>query len=558
MQPLIFILVLLVYSSTATELVLKGSPRPNPNWQIYSTPEPSARSELFIALPLHNLDNLEQYALKISDLNSPMFGKQLSYEQIKTWTSPRSNEVNRVLSWLRRHGLTDEEITVTDSRGWIRLDTTIEKAEKFLHCKFRLYKHISASKFDKVLRCEDAYYVDSDVAPFIQFVAPVHGFPRLSSRLGKRVSQSGLKVTPSVIRHVYNVSVGTPNYSKYNNTQAVLELEDDYSTKDLQEFFRKFQNNLIGQKIVKELGDLPNDPTNPGSGEAALDVQYIMAIGSFAPTYYYNYRSGSSDNDLLKAFLKWTIELANDPKPPLVHSVSYGLYNGDYPFEMVKRISDEWMLLTTRGLTIFFASGDDGVGCNSECTHMEFPYPSSPWITLVGATSLNKDEFGSYWEKGSSFSSGGFSENWPMPAWQSEAVNWYLNNCPTVPDRSWFNVSGRALPDIAALGENVQIILGGNVSPIGGTSASSPIVAGLISLVNGARLQMGKKPLGFLNPLLYTAAKTIPNAFYDVTEGNNSDGCCPGFDAYKGWDPVTGLGTPNFVVLAKYLIQNVP
>jgi hypothetical protein len=44
---------------------------------------------------------------------------------------------------------------------------------------------------------------------------------------------------------------------------------------------------------------------------------------------------------------------------------------------------------------------------------------------------------------------------------------------------------------------------------------------------------MGKKPIGFLNPLLYTAAKTIPHAFYDVTEGNNSYDCCPGFDAYK-------------------------
>lgn len=81
---------------------------------------------------------------------------------------------------------------------------------------------------------------------------------------------------------------------------------------------------------MKDLGDLPNNPTKPGSGEAALDVQYIMAMGSFAPTYYYNYRIGSSDEDLLKAFLKWTLDLANDPKPPLVNSICYGLYNGTF------------------------------------------------------------------------------------------------------------------------------------------------------------------------------------------------------------------------------------
>jgi tripeptidyl-peptidase-1 len=92
------------------------------------------------------------------------------------------------------------------------------------------------------------------------------------------------------------------------------------------------------------------------------------------------------------------------------------------------------------------------------------------------------DQFGNYWEKGTSFSSGGFSEDWPMPAWQAEAVNWYLNNCPTVPKRTWFNASGRALPDISAFGDNVRIILGGDVTSIGGTSASSPIIAGHYSL----------------------------------------------------------------------------
>lgn len=55
------------------------------------------------------------------------------------------------------------------------------------------------------------------------------------------------------------------------------------------------------------------------------------------------------------------------------------------------RVSNEWMKLGSRGLTVLVASGDDGVGCNDWCSSFEFPYPSSPWITLVGATQVHQD-----------------------------------------------------------------------------------------------------------------------------------------------------------------------
>jgi subtilase family serine protease len=90
---------------------------------------------------------------------------------------------------------------------------------------------------------------------------------------------------------------------------------------------------------------------------------------------------------------------------------------------------------------------------------------------------------------------------------------------------------------------------------VDGTSCSAPIVAGMITLFNSVRLKAGKSPMGFINPFLYSAYNSNPNTFFDVTQGNNADGintsyyfylnefrteCCPGFNAYKGWDPVTG------------------
>mmetsp|Transcript_7006 Transcript_7006/g.14686 ORF Transcript_7006/g.14686 Transcript_7006/m.14686 type:complete len:94 (-) Transcript_7006:419-700(-) len=87
---------------------------------------------------------------------------------------------------------------------------------------------------------------------------------------------------------------------------------------------------------------------------------------------------------------------------------------------------------------------------------------------------------------------------------------------------------------------------------VAGTSASCPVVAAVIAKLNELRLAKGGKPLGFLNPWIYTVGK---QGFNDVSEGRNCGSalCLPtaGFPAVKGWDAATGFGTPNFELLAK-------
>ena len=97
-----------------------------------------------------------------------------------------------------------------------------------------------------------------------------------------------------------------------------------------------------------------------------------------------------------------------------------------------------------------------------------------------------------------------------------------------------------------------------------GTSASAPVWAGLVTLLNGERLAAGKSRLGFLPPMLYAFGATSPDGFTDITDGDNSctrgDGradadCCKfGFAAARGWDPVTGLGTPRYEALKAYVL----
>ena len=90
----------------------------------------------------------------------------------------------------------------------------------------------------------------------------------------------------------------------------------------------------------------------------------------------------------------------------------------------------------------------------------------------------------------------------------------------------------------------------------GGTSASAPLWAGVIAIAN----QMAGHPLGFINPGLYKLSQSsnYTQDFHDITNGNNSVNSkgvtVPGYSAVPGWDPTTGLGTPNAEKLLPDLI----
>ena len=182
---------------------------------------------------------------------------------------------------------------------------------------------------------------------------------------------------------------------------------------------------------------------------------------------------------------------------------------------------------------------------------------SSPWVTAVGATrfvdqtpgqpEMGTDQFGS---------GGGFSDQFgqsPDATWQADVVAKYLATVDpsTLPPAGAFNPQGRGTPDVAALGEGYQVVVGGRVMPVGGTSASCPAVAGMVSLLNQARLAAGGKQMGFLNPWLYANADAWKSVDLGSDKFGRSGGqpLAYGYSCTKGWDPVTGLGTPLFAKL---------
>jgi subtilase family serine protease len=113
----------------------------------------------------------------------------------------------------------------------------------------------------------------------------------------------------------------------------------------------------------------------------------------------------------------------------------------------------------------------------------------------------------------------------------------------------------RGVPDVAGNADpltGLAMYENGSWSTAGGTSAATPMWAALIAIAN----QMAGRSLGFLNPALYqvgTSARYLQD-FHDITSGSNSVGGVAGFNAMPGWDPTTGLGSPNAVSLLPDLV----
>lgn len=112
------------------------------------------------------------------------------------------------------------------------------------------------------------------------------------------------------------------------------------------------------------------------------------------------------------------------------------------------------------------------------------------------------------------------------------------------------NGSMRGYPDISANGANYVIAVDGGLALVYGTSASAPVVGSIITLINGQRAKAGKTAVGFINPVLYAN----PSAMNDIKTGSNPGCGAAGFTAVSGWDPVTGLGTPDYKKLLKVFL----
>jgi len=383
-------------------------------------------------------------------------------------------------------------------------------------------------------------------------------------------------VTVSCLLQMYNASWYQTAAADKNAIGVTGYLGQFANGADLQSFYGVERRDAVNSTFNTVLvNNGQNTQTLSSAGiEANLDTQF--AFGLSFPTQRTFFSTGgsppftpdaltpSNSNEPYDNWLQFMLAMRDGTVPQTI-STSYSDDEQTVPKDYAVRVCKEFAVLGSRGSSIIFSSGDSGVGGNNpnlpppqQCisndgknqTRFIPHFPAScPYVTTVGGTL-------GFPEVAAPFSGGGFSNYFARPSYQDEAVEAYLDqNNLNAQYPGLFNSAGRAYPDVSDQSVRFLIWFRGRGGLVSGTSASAPTFAGIVALLNDASIAEGKPPLGFLNPMLYSIGVDGLN---DVTQGNNPGCGTPGFNASAGWDPVTGLGTPNFGKLKDILNSYEP
>ncbi|KAF2070099.1 hypothetical protein CYY_008583 [Polysphondylium violaceum] len=579
-------ILLLILLSCLLAVPTLSNVRDSSNWTRSQKANPDHIVEFRMALKQRNLDVLESTLLDASNPKSPNYGKWWTNDQILDLIAPEQENQLKVINYLKSIGC----FNIENRRDMIKVSADVSVVEKMF--SVRMYTYVHNRKDQIIVRSSTDYIIPSEIKSLVHMVTGISELPhlkhgpkahkinlsdiRVKPQVGK--SDPGI-VIPSTIQNLYGIPTGFDNNP--DSSVCLAEFSDDqsFNKADLKTFATQTATPLINVDHI--VG--PFDGSNPDL-ESTLDVQYGGAVAETASVWFWTVKG-------------WMYEFASDlaaSSPfPYVVSMSWGWpeplqcesgianCKGGTSEDYVNRVNVEFQKIGLMGITLLAASGDQGApgdgapDCSTKNPLSTIFPGASPWVTSVGATMLvaSSTSFtdnapvcskqkcaSSTTEAVCSYpdalitTGGGFSDYSPMPEWQQDAVQAYLKSSAAFPPHQYFNISNRAFPDISALGHNYYIIAGGSGQIVDGTSCSSPVIGGIVSLLNSYRLNNKKPTLGFLNPLLYQIGSS---AYTDITTGNNycTESCCSkyGFQATKGYDAVTGLGTPIFKEFLAYV-----
>ncbi|KDO27933.1 hypothetical protein SPRG_07208 [Saprolegnia parasitica CBS 223.65] len=544
--------------------------------------------DLSIGIKAADPSALEAHFWAISDPSHPKYNRFLAQSEVDALTAPHADALQTLQRWLSAHAVDNVTFSATTNRLSAR--TTVRTLEAMMQTTIHAFNVDSGHR---LLRATTSLTLPDDVATHVAYMnlntAPMRRSLRATAVSPTDAVRNGAGVTPSFLRDLYKIPVQThPNET---NAQMIPEFYNEaWSQDDLATFFHQLMpNETLPILHSNNVAGRDNAPDH-ASAEASLDLQYITAIAPKTPTFVWSQVGANPYSAADEPFVEWATATLSMDKPPYVVSLSYS-DDETHIFEASESYARSFdtllMKLGARGVSVVMSSGDDGVAgqrpallkthtsnAAAWCKRANPQWPtSSPYLTSVGATMLSKkdltpdffatdEEVVCSSELGALITSGGgFSNQYPRPSYQADVVAAYLNSS-AIPSLAYFNASGRAYPDVAAFGSNFKVVIRGSTSLISGTSASAPVFAGILTLINDLRLNAGKPPLGFVNPLLYKAYAQNPRSFNDIVVGSIAAGmgsakpvCTQTFRATRGWDAASGLGSPNFEVLSNLLVH---
>jgi subtilase family serine protease len=567
---------------------------------------------------------LDALATAVSDPDDPQSGQFISEPEYRARFAPTAAQVAQVTAWLTGAGLTvtrvgadNHYIAVSGSAAAANAAFGTQVARYVVHGKV---ERAPASDLSVPAALADVVQAVSGLATLGHRMSPadfgppdafVNGLPcsdyygqhiawTLPKFHGKKLPWAVCGYVPSQLRGAYGVDA--TGWAGAGSTVAITDAYDsptllsDANTYAVRHGDQPFAPGQFADMSV------PEDPTtgadcegNLWYGEQSLDVEAVHGMAQAANVLYYGAAS-CSDDDLLAqlgqvvADNKASIVTNSWGDPTFV--VIDGQVFTTIDDALVAAFEGIFKQGAVQGIGFYFSSGDDGDDLEAwGYKHPDFP-SGDPWVTSVGGTSLaidkdNKRSFetgwgtskydlkanGKAWEQTVPFlygSGGGFSQVFKRPSYQDGVVPWS---------------KGRAVPDIGLVGDPTTGMLVGETQSfalasrfgppginygefrLGGTSLSSPLLAGVQAVAQGGAR------LGFANPRIYRLAEqSYP--YYDVTPqgdaGNARSDYVNGINADDGilysvrtfdqdsslttgpgWDDVTGVGS----VTAEYIAQ---
>ena len=329
---------------------------------------------------------------------------------------------------------------------------------------------------------------------------------------------------------------------------------------------------------------------NAGSIEPILESSLdAMTVSMVAPElsrfdlWVHPLSESDDDGDAegFLALLAQPLQATNNGAPlPHVISVSYGECESIVkPYTASRTLVERQLTATAAlGITTVVAAGDTGSSAcargvpadqlTSSDKQPQVSWPaSSPWVLAVGGTNLTLAADNSIASTGAwndtsypapfaaTAGGGGGSSAFEQRPWWQPAQSFASSSKRMVPDVSAFADESPGYPIVCSSGVKGCKGSGQSIAFVGGTSAATPLVAGMIALWNQQARNQGLPRPGFVAPLLYTLAQHNPQSFVDVVQGTNAlfgGSCCP---TRTGFDLATGWGSPVADVVASSLVQ---
>jgi kumamolisin len=514
---------------------LKGSKRaPLPGGQDVGPADSNEQIEVSVFLRRGSIPAKFPSAEKLGTL-PPRQRNYLTREEFASQHGASTADLEKVRAFAGQSGL--RVVSEDRARRTVKLSGTVQAFGAAFGTELRRYQHPSGT-----YRCRTGTLtIPGELGSIIEGVFGLDNRPQAKPHFRLRTTKSGVhpqaeaaaSLSPLQVAQAYNFPSGVNGAGQ---CIAVIELGGGYNTSDLSSFFGNL--GITPPQVTSVSVDgASNSPTGDPSGadgevELDLEVAGAVAPGAQLAAYF----APNTDQGFIDAV---TTAVNDTTLKPSIISISWGGPESSWTQQSLDALNSACQDASTMGVTVLVAAGDDGSSDGSTNGQPEVDFPaSSPFVVACGGTklTLSGTTIGSeqVWNELSAnegATGGGVSQLFALPTFQQNA------DVPKAPD----GFLGRGVPDVAGDADpetGYNVVVDGQATVIGGTSAVAPLWAGLFARINQS---LGTN-VGYVNALLYAAKAEA--TFHDITSGTNGS-----YSAGPGWDACTGLGSPNGTAL---------